>query len=116
MSKKDKASEVMELSFEGEVTIQKAVEIKLQLVAALESSGGLVLNLQEVSMADLTFLQLLCSAHRTAHNSGKSMRLTNVSEAVDSAVNMAGFVRDNMSCGQGCSDNCLWLEDQAKTK
>ncbi|HKJ05822.1 MAG TPA: STAS domain-containing protein [Geopsychrobacteraceae bacterium] len=112
MSKKAGTEKVVELSFEGELTIPKAAELKVQLVEALENSGGVSLNLKNVTQADLTFLQLLCSAHRTAYKAGKVMMLTEVSEAVDREVIAAGFIRDNMSCGQDCSDNCLWLESE----
>jgi len=112
MSKKAKADKIVELSFEGELTIPKVAELKVQLVKALEKSGGMSLNLKNVTRADLTFLQLLCSAHRSAYKAGKVMMLTDVSEAVDSEVIAAGFIRDNMSCGQNCSDSCLWLESE----
>ena len=98
------------LDLNGELTIQRIAELKQQLCSALQDADGLVLNLKEVSRADLTFLQLLCSAHRSAQAAGKFLRCEGVSAAVDKAVSDAGFLRGNMACGQDCSDSCLWIE------
>lgn len=103
----------MELAFEGELTIQKVADLKVQLVEALGAHEGLVVNLKDVSRADLTILQLFCSAHRTAQQAGKFFKLTNVSEAVEKAVTDVGFLRDNMACGQECDDSCLWVERES---
>jgi len=100
----------VELALDGDLTIQSIAELKTQLGEALDGTKSLVLNLKNVGRVDLTFLQLLCSAHRTAHRSGKLMQLIEVPEAVDSAVLTAGFVRENMACGQECADSCLWKE------
>jgi anti-anti-sigma factor len=103
----------MELAFDGELTIQKVADLKEQLIAALDAQEGLIVNLKDVSKADLTILQLFCSAHRTAQKAGKFFKLINVSEAVDKAVTDVGFLRDNMACGQECDDSCLWVERES---
>lgn len=109
--KKDAGTEKsVELALDGALTIQRIAELKTQLAEALNGTDGLVLNLKDVDRVDLTFLQLLCSAHRAAHQASKFMTLVEVSEAVDNAVTTAGFVRENMACGQECSDSCLWME------
>ncbi|PLX94422.1 MAG: hypothetical protein C0619_02980 [Desulfuromonas sp.] len=108
--KTPKKEEYSELVLSGEQTIQKIGELKKQLLIALEEHDRLVINLQDVARADLTFLQLLCSAHRTARQFGKHLSVANISAAVVSAVTDAGFVRNNMACGQDCSDTCLWSE------
>ena len=112
MSKKKtpKTEEYVELALAGEQTIQRIAELKKQLLAALKEQDRMAINLQDVTRADLTFLQLLCSAHRTAQRSGKRLSVANLSAAVVTAVTDAGFVRNNMACGQDCSDTCLWSE------
>lgn len=112
MSKKASAAtqKRADLLFDGEVTIQRVAELKTQLSEALAGTDCLTLNLKDVSRADLTFLQLLCSAHRTAQKAGKEMCLAEIPDAVEKAVADAGFIRENMGCGQECSDNCLWIE------
>lgn len=101
---------IMELTFDGELTIQRVAELKTRLAEALHAADGLVIDLDGASRADLAFLQLFCSAHRTAQRTGKFMKLAGMSEAVDSAVSATGFLRDNMTCGQGCSERCLWVK------
>jgi ABC-type transporter Mla MlaB component len=112
MSKKKAAAskESMALALDGDMTIQRIAEIKTQLVETLNGTDSLVLNLKKVTRVDLTFLQLLCSAHRTAHQARKTLELAEVPELVDIAVTTAGFVRENMACGQECSEICLWKE------
>lgn len=109
-NKTAKTDEGTELALSGEQTVQRIGELKKQLLSALEETGRLAINLQDVARADLTFLQLLCSAHRTAQQSGKRMSVINISSAVVTAVTDAGFIRNNMACGQDCSDSCLWSE------
>lgn len=112
MSKKKAATnkESVALALDGDLTIQGIAELKAQLVETLSGTDSLVLNLKDVAKVDLTFLQLLCSTHRTAHQGGKTLELHEVPELVDAAVTMAGFVRENMACGQECSESCLWKE------
>lgn len=104
------AGKTSELQLSGELTIQQIAEVKAQVCGALADADELVLNLKGVVRADLTFLQLLCSAHRTAQLSGKILCCDEVSQAVNSAISDAGFIRDNMGCGQDCTDSCLWFE------
>ncbi|PLX88202.1 MAG: hypothetical protein C0618_05095 [Desulfuromonas sp.] len=99
----------MELVLKGELTIQQIAELKQQVVDGLAQDQELSLNVGEVTRVDLTFCQLLCSAHRTARNAGRSFRLVNLSTAVDNAINQAGLSRNKVSCEQGCIDSCLWL-------
>lgn len=101
---------IMELTFDGELTIHRVAELKTRLAEALQAADGLVIDLGGASRADLAFLQLFCSAHRTAQRAGKFVKLAGMSAAVDTAVTAAGFLRDNMTCGQGCSERCLWME------
>ena len=105
-----KVEKIVELIFDGDLTIQRVAELKTRLVAALDDSDGLVIDLKDAGRADLSVLQLLCSAHRTARGVGKFVKLSMLSEAVDNAVTTAGFLRDNMTCGQECSDGCLWTK------
>lgn len=116
MAKKESTAEgkASGLELSGDMTIQRIAALKAQVSEALAGSDKLVLKLKDVERADLTFLQLLCSAHRTAVSSGKILCCDEVSEAVDQAISDAGFIRDNMGCGQDCTDSCLWLEDKTE--
>ena len=87
-----------------EWTVWQAPEIRTALLEQLAAQGPFELDLGEVDEVDLTGLQLLCSAHRTATARGKEFRVTRWSEAFERAVETAGFHRH-----QGCSEGCLWI-------
>lgn len=106
----ERAEEGMELTLDGELSIQNVADLKVQLAEALENCESLTLDLENVSRVDLPTLQLLCSVHRTGWAHGKPVKISKTSEAVESAVNISGLLRENMKCGQECSDNCLWLK------
>lgn len=106
----ERAEKGMDLTLDGELNIQNVADLKIQLAEALEKCESLSLDLENVSRIDLTTLQLLCSVHRTGWTHGKPVRISKTSDAVESAVDIAGLLRENMKCGQECSDNCLWLK------
>lgn len=101
---------IHEMYLSGEQTIQQIGALKNEITQALQEHDQLALNVTDVSRADLTFLQLLCSAHRTATMMKKRLSVVNLSQGIEMAVADAGFVRDDMGCGQECADSCLWLE------
>ncbi len=87
-----------------EWTVWQAPEIRTVLLERLAAQGPLELDLGEVSEVDLTGVQLLCSAHRTASARGKEFRVTRWSEAFERVIETAGFRRP-----QGCVEGCLWI-------
>jgi anti-anti-sigma regulatory factor len=60
------SGDVWVLTLAGDCTIERAAELRKALLQALDSSAHLVVNPENVTAVDLSFLQLLCSAHRTA--------------------------------------------------
>jgi anti-anti-sigma factor len=97
------------LTMDGELTIQRAAELKTALISSLASVEHLVLNLEKVAEVDLSCLQLLCSAHRTSVRSNK--RLTwagNRPESLARTVGDAGFVR-HKGCVLDRDKSCLWV-------
>ena len=81
------------LTLAGDLTIQRAQELKDVLVAATASEvTTLVLNLEAVTGADLTALQLLCAAHRKLLDAGKALSLSgDAPRAFREAIDAAGF-------------------------
>lgn len=97
------------ITLEGPLTIQQAGEFKDTLMHSMECPELITLNLEKVSEIDISGLQILCSAYRTAVNGNKSMALTGgVPDAVKKAVEDAGF-----SCRGGCAAGpgkaCPWI-------
>jgi anti-anti-sigma regulatory factor len=98
------------LEIEGECTLDRAVELKSLLLEALQDGGDLLLKLDKVTAVDLSFLQLLCSAHRAALRCGKGFALhPQHPVAFIEAAEGAGFLR-TMGCHDALDKECLFME------
>ncbi len=98
------------LALDGECTLDRALELKSILLEALKDGGDLLLNLENAAAADLSFLQLLCAAHRTALRCGKQLALCpGPSTAFIEAAEGAGFLR-TMGCQAALNRECLFTE------
>ncbi len=94
----------------GEVTIQNTLGFFDALEEWIEKSDTLELNLGGVVEADLTCLQLLCSAHRALLKMRKTLIVTGgeFPEAISKVAREAGFVREQGCCGEGIH-RCMWV-------
>jgi anti-anti-sigma regulatory factor len=63
------------LIVEGNLTIERAGELKGTLLKALKDAASIVICFKDDSRIDVSFLQLLCAAHRSACSSGKHLKL-----------------------------------------
>jgi anti-anti-sigma regulatory factor len=93
----------------GELTIRRVTEIREMLRTLIEQNASVVIRIDEAAEVDPAFLQLLCSAHRTALGAGKGLGL----EAGNSAtfqrqLEDAGFAR-HIGCLLDCNNNCIWV-------
>lgn len=87
-----------------DATIARAAEMRGALQAGLAGPGGVRVDLAGVERADVTLLQLLCAAHRTATASGARLQLAGpLPPAVSRAAEAAGLLR-----ARGCAEGCLW--------
>jgi len=94
----------------GEVTIQNALGFFDALEEWIAKSGTLELNLGGVAEADLTCLQLLCSAHRALLRMKKNLVVTGgeFPEAISKAAREAGFAKERGCCGEE-GHRCMWV-------
>lgn len=96
------------LRIRGEATIQNASEAFEALKAFYAASERLVLDLQEVGETDVSFLQLICSLHRSCVRTGRSLVLApQVSEPFVTTMASAGYLRLK-GCKFAGSAPCLW--------
>ncbi len=96
------------LRIRGEATIQNASEAFEAMKAWIAAADQLVLDLQEVTETDVSFLQLVCSMHRTCVRKGRRMTLApKISESFTTAMASAGFLRLK-GCTFAGSAPCLW--------
>jgi|Deesub1362A_J573_1020465.scaffolds.fasta_scaffold00073_21 anti-anti-sigma factor len=93
----------------GDLTIERAAELKEVLLRLLGEADNVIFDLKGVNALDLTCLQLMCSAHRTAVMSNKRFTLAETyPEAFKNAVKEAGYYR-HAGCVRG-GEGCLWTE------
>ncbi|MGE4296554.1 MAG: STAS domain-containing protein [Desulfovibrionaceae bacterium] len=80
------------LRIDGAATLDGCEKIKAALLAALGRCRTLTLDVSGVTQADLSFLQLLCAADKSAKARGGSLaHLHAPSAAVVEAVRTTGF-------------------------
>jgi anti-anti-sigma regulatory factor len=80
------------LIMEGALTIERAAELKEMLLGAMRNSGSVVIRFMENSRIDISFLQLICAAHRSAINTGRNLKLyQNIPENLLKEIRSAGY-------------------------
>jgi anti-anti-sigma regulatory factor len=99
------------LSVEGELTIEYAAGLKTALAEALNSGLHLILDVAKVAKTDVSCLQLICSAHKSAVLSGKTITLRNTGGEFVRALKDTGFLR-HVGCAPGTGDACVWLRER----
>lgn len=97
------------LTLTGSITIGQAAGLKTALLDALGAASGLRVDLSGITEIDLTGLQLLCAAHRSARLAGKQFSVNDGGNSIYSdAVIGAGFSR-NAGCARDKSCSCIWV-------
>jgi anti-anti-sigma regulatory factor len=98
------------VNIEGDLTVQHAAEFKTCLLDALGRAQSVRIDLQAIDDIDLTCLQLLCSAHKTALLVGKDLSLDRERpEPLERSLDLAGFSRSR-GCTIDENDSCLWIQ------
>jgi hypothetical protein len=88
----------------GDLTVSSA--------AALQGASAVEVIVENITGIDISFPQLLCSAHRTAAARNKTLTVVGLAqEQLNTMLLRSGFSRKT-----GCQENtrtpCLWLNDQ----
>lgn len=93
------------LRVQGRIMVEHASELRDAMLKALASSNAVTVDLSGVTDADISFMQLVCSAHKTARDAGRGFVITGSPESFWHAVNTAGFLHH-----RGCAstlDPCV---------
>ena len=98
------------LTLDGNLTVNQAEELRMLLIKALIDAEHVQVDFGPVSEVDLSCLQLLCSAHRSA---GRMKRRLSLSgrwpEPFEKTVKEAGYTRLT-GCRFDVDHNCLWVK------
>ncbi len=98
------------LIVEGFLTLENIRNLREELQEALEAVQRLDIDATGAAEADLSFLQLLCSAHRTAVRQGKCLNLTgDLPDVLKQAMEDNGYARQ-IGCGTDAGKTCLWAD------
>jgi anti-anti-sigma regulatory factor len=100
------------VKLDGDLTLSNAEEIKKTLIKAILDSDSVKVKFGKVQNVDLSCLQLLCSAHRSAERFHKQMSFGGpLPPVVMSAATSAGYA-DLKGCRPDCKGICLWLKTE----
>jgi anti-anti-sigma regulatory factor len=97
---------------EGELTVGGIRKIHEELLHSLEKVRHLDIDIAGAVDMDLSFLQLLCSAHRTAAQTGKTVALTgDIPNIFRQAVEDNGYGGTG-GCSGEAGRTCLWISEK----
>lgn len=100
--------EMLTLQWGGDLTVRRIAELKAQVQQALATATQVSIAIAPDAECDLTTLQLLCAAHRTASRQAKMLQLCGeIPEQFKRIMNLAGFSR-HVGCVRDESGCCLW--------
>ncbi len=96
------------LSLEGDLTMAEAKDTKNVLLEAIGEVDTLLLDLQKIESVDVSFIQVLCAAHRECLLSEKSIFLRDeVSDIMATLLARAGYSKQ-CGCFPAAQKSCLW--------
>lgn len=106
--KKKKAASVDHV-FTGDLSLRRVTEVKNEFAALVDSAKNIRASFVDVEDVDLSFVQVLCSAHRTALEAGKKFEITgSLPESFLRLIEDTGLNR-HVGCSFGCEADCPWL-------
>ncbi len=98
------------ITLDGELIVNRAEELRMLLIKALIDADRVQVDFGAVNDTDLSCLQLLCSAHRSAGRMKRSLTLAgNWPAPFNKTVQTAGFSRLT-GCRLDADHSCLWVK------
>lgn len=98
-----------ELRLEGALTIEIAEELKAVLLQAIQGTEKLVIDLEKVTSADLSCLQMLCSAYKSCGTVDGQLSLRSQdSEIFNQLLKDSGYC-NTARCPVAPNSDCMWL-------
>jgi anti-anti-sigma regulatory factor len=97
------------LILDGNLTLSEAEELRMLLIKAIINVEQIFLDFGDTREIDLSCLQLLCSAHRSALRMKKTVAFSGAwTESFRKAVHQAGYAR-TVGCSHDGSGSCIWM-------
>ena len=109
-TKKKNGREVLIVS--GALTVKHAKALKAAFLEAVRNAPSVEVKVEKIDDIDVTFVQLVCSAHRMAADLNKQMTITGFEqERFSEMLGRFGFFR-HIGCHESTGKSCLWLQGQ----
>jgi len=100
------------LTVSGALTVKHAKALRAAFLEALRNAPAVEVNVEMINDLDVTFAQLVCSAHRMAADLDKQMTITGLEqERFSEMLGRFGFFR-HIGCHESTRKSCLWLRGQ----
>ena len=100
------------ITLDGDLTISNAEELRKVLMKSLLEAEDVSIEMENLQNMDLSCLQLLCSAHRSAVRFKKRLCIRGVRPGTfNDLVAAAGFARSS-GCRLDTDKSCLWAAVQ----
>ncbi len=105
----DKKAKNGRLILTDELTINRIRQLRDDLDEAQGKVKNLMVDIEKATDIDLTFLQLLCSAHRSAVSQNKTLTLSGkINPAMEKAIRENHYLRQT-GCIPDKTNTCLWM-------
>lgn len=99
------------ITLSGELNVRSAAQLRVALDESISSSGSVEIEFADVKTADLSLLQLLCSAERTARTSGKKLVIGGeIPDIVIGLFKRTGYFNH----GSYSNHECIWNIENSK--
>jgi anti-anti-sigma regulatory factor len=96
----------------GALTVKHAKALRAALLEAVRNAPAIEVDVENVDDVDISFAQLLCSAHRMAADMNKQMTITGLEqERFIQLLGRLGLLR-HIGCNDSTRKSCLWLYGQ----
>ncbi len=96
------------LTLSGDVTMVEASETREVVLKAIEAVETLHLDLAGIESVDVSFIQLICAAHRECYITGKKIVLQDgPGQAMEDLLERAGYNKQ-LGCTSDAKKSCLW--------
>jgi ABC-type transporter Mla MlaB component len=107
-TKKKNGREVLIVS--GALTVKHAKALKAAFLEAVRNAPSVEVKVEKIDDIDVTFVQLVCSAHRMAADLNKQMTISGFEqERFSEMLGRFGFFR-HIGCHESTGKSCLWLQ------
>jgi anti-anti-sigma factor len=107
-NQKKTAGDFQVIQLSGELTIGRIAELRESIKNLVDRFPTVHIRFEDVTGIDLSFLQLICSAHRTAASMNKQLVFSGVKpEIVNRILQSAGLTRQR-ACSLVPAAQCFW--------